>query len=134
MNWYSMLTAPGPIDTDEVWFLRSERPPDPPGVRARKARVVHWEQDSGEVDHDGTCDLVLRRTFYPGWKAWIDGNREVRIIPADGGLQSIRLPGSGLTRVSVRYSPWWLWPAVWISLTAMVTAIIVIVRYYFALS
>jgi hypothetical protein len=71
------------------------------------------------VEHDGTCDLVIRRAYYPGWTARLDEVRPARIIPADGGLQSIRLPGSGITRVSVNYHSTLLWPAGGVSLVAV---------------
>ena len=115
-----------PLDPDEVVFLESDAPPAPP-VRRRAARLIRWDGRSGEVEHDGTCDLILRRTYAPGWQARIDDGPEFAVIPADGGLQSIRLPGAGLTRVSVRYRPPLLNIGVSVSLAALGLAGLVIV-------
>src|SRR5262249_24620882 len=68
------------------------------------------------------CDLVLRRACYPGWTACLDGARPARIVPADGGLQSIRLEGSGVTRVELCYRPTFLRPAGCVSIAAVAPA------------
>jgi uncharacterized membrane protein YfhO len=83
---------------------------------------VRWDGRSGEVEHDGTCDLVLRRTFFPGWTARINDGAEVPVVKADGGFQSVRLPGAGLTKVSVRYRPQGLEVGVGVSIAAAGTA------------
>ena len=53
----------------------------------------------------GHADLVLRRTFFPGWTARLNDGQEVPVVKADGGFQSVRLAGSGTTRVSLQYRP-----------------------------
>ncbi len=126
-DWSAMVFATTEtLDPKIVWFLRTDRPETLPGPRARSARVVRWNGLSGEVEHDGICDLVLRRAFYPGWTAQLDGDRDARIVPADGGLQSIRLPGSGLTRVTVSYRPMLLGPAASVSLIAVVASVTIL--------
>jgi hypothetical protein len=105
-DWYEMYPALSQADNpDDVWFLQADLPPDPPGPRARNARLLRWDGRSGEVEHDGTIDLVMRRTFYPGWTARLDDGPPVPVVPADGGFQSVRIPGSGTTRVTVSYRP-----------------------------
>jgi hypothetical protein len=105
-DWYELYPAlstsyhPG-----EVWFERADRPPEDSGPRARTARLLHWDGRSGAVEHDGTCDLVLRRTYYPGWTARLDDGPKVPVFRADGGLQAVRIPGAGTTRIRVRYRP-----------------------------
>jgi hypothetical protein len=115
-----------PADLDEVLYIAAEAPPEPPGPRARSARVARWDGRSGEVEHDGTCDLVFRRTYVPGWTARLDDGPEFPVVPADGGLQAIRIPGSGVTRVTVRYHPATLTRGLAVSLTALVLACLVI--------
>jgi hypothetical protein len=122
-DWYKMLPAlEGTGDPDQVWFLHKDRPPDPPGPRARTARVVRWDGRSGEVEHDGTVDLVLRRTYYPGWTALLNDGVEVPVVPADGGFQAICIPGAGRTRVTIRYRPTRLAPLLAVSLAATAAA------------
>ena len=57
------------------------------------------------MDHDGTCDLIFRRTYAPGWTARIDAAPPIPVVPVDGGLQSVRLTGSGRTEVALTYRP-----------------------------
>jgi hypothetical protein len=123
VGWYHMFPdlMEGPLE-NEVFFYPEDLPPDPPGPRARSARVVRWDGRSGEVEHDGTCDLVLRRAYYPGWSARINGGPSLPVVPADGGLQSIRLPGAGVSKVTVQYRPRFLVPAAAVSLTAAAAA------------
>jgi hypothetical protein len=105
-DWYALYPAlTGGDDPDTVWFLAADQPPDAPGPRARSARVVQWDGRTGVVEHDGTVDLVIRRTCYPGWTARLDDGPELPVVAADGGFQAVRIPGAGRTRVSVRYRP-----------------------------
>jgi hypothetical protein len=126
-DWYKIFSRlTNSLDLEDVWFLREDLPPDPPGPRAGAARVLQWDGRSGEVEHDGTCDLVLLRTYYPGWSARIDGGPEVPVARADGGFQAVRLAGSGVTKVSVRYRPTHLALAAGLSLTAVGAAVAVL--------
>lgn len=105
-NWYALYARLSKRDArDEVWFERAESPHDDLSPRARQARLLRWDSVSGEVEHDGTCDLVIRRTYYPGWTAQLNDGPEEPVYRADGGLQAVRIPGSGRTRVTVRYRP-----------------------------
>lgn len=76
-----------------------------PQPRARSARLVEWDGRSGRVEHDGSCLLVVTRTFYPGWTYRLDGGPAGAVIPVDGGLQGIPIEGAGMTRVTVSYRP-----------------------------
>lgn len=126
-NWARMVSATeDTLNPSIVWLLQSDRTQTSPEPRARLARVIGWDGLSGEVERDGTCDLVLRRAYYPGWTAQLDGSQAARIVSADGGLQSIRLPGSGTTRISVSYRPTRLWPAVGVSLLAVTASVVVL--------
>jgi hypothetical protein len=90
-------------DLDRAWFLAEDGVPDRPD--ARFARLVSWDGTVATVEHDGACDLVLARSYYPGWRSRIDGGPEETLLSADGGFQAIRIPGSGTHRVSFRYLP-----------------------------
>jgi hypothetical protein len=119
-----LLRQVGQADApDVVWYLPGDRPPDRGPPRARKARVVRWDGTSGEVAHDGTCDLVLNRTYYPGWQARLGDGTTVPIGRAEGGVQAVRLEGAGVSQVSVRYRPCWLWPSAVVALGTLAAAL-----------
>jgi hypothetical protein len=99
----SLLSAASFAGPEDAWFLPPDRPPT--GPRARSARVLRWDGTSGEVEHDGACDLVVCRTYYPGWTARIGDGPERPVRPVDGGLQAIHLEGSGISRVVLSYRP-----------------------------
>jgi hypothetical protein len=88
-------------DLETAWFLAEDRVPDRPG--AHRARLVSWDGATATVEHDGPCDLVIARTFDPGWLARIDDGPERPVLPVDGGFQAVRLDGEGTHRVSLRY-------------------------------
>jgi uncharacterized membrane protein YfhO len=47
--------------------------------------------------------LVLADTWYPGWKAWVDGE-STPIMRANGVFRAVRLP-AGIHLVRIRYRP-----------------------------
>ena len=83
--------------------------------------MLSWDGSSGEVEHDGDCDVVIRRSYVPGWTARLNGGVEIPVVPVDGGLQSVRLSGSGRTQFALRYRPPHLLWAAWVSIIALVT-------------
>ena len=55
------------------------------------------------IDADEACFLVFQDTFYPGWKAYVDG-LEQEILRTDIGFRAIRLD-RGKHNVVMRYRP-----------------------------
>jgi hypothetical protein len=111
---------------DEAWFLAEDgvpRLPDPP---ATSARVQSWDGRTAVVEHDGSCVLILRRTYYPGWSYRIDGGPEHPVLKVDGGLHGVPLAGTGTHRVEVAYRPTGLARAATISLAALGIAVVVL--------
>ena len=100
-------------DREIAWFLAEDRVPGRPD--ARSARLASWDGSTATVEHDGPCDLVIARTFDPGWRARIDEGLEQPVLPVDGGFQAVRLDGSGVHRVALRYQT----PqhALWVAIT-----------------
>jgi hypothetical protein len=90
-------------DLDRAWFLADDRIPARPP--ARLARLVSWDGRAATVEHDGPCDLIVSRTFDPGWQARIDGGPEQPVVRVNGGLQGVRLQGGQIERVTLRYRP-----------------------------
>jgi hypothetical protein len=105
-------------DLQAVWYLAGEQPPVSTGPMATTAKVISWDGRAAVVEHDGTCDLVINRTYYPGWLASVNEGREQPVARAEIGVQAVRLEGSGPSRVTFTYRPSGLRAAAVIALTA----------------
>ncbi len=112
---------------DEAWFLPEDLPPPLPEPSVRNAHVVGWDGHVAEVEHDGSCILILRRTYYPGWTYRINDGPSQPVFKVQGGLHGIPLAGAGTSRVVVQYRPTGLGRAATISLTALGISLLVIV-------
>jgi hypothetical protein len=91
--------------SDVALYQRGEEPADRSGERARRAVVESWDARRAVVDQDGTSDLIIRRTWYPGWSARVDGGPWEKVHKVNGGLQAVRVPGAGRHEVEFRYTP-----------------------------
>jgi len=75
------------------------------------------------VDASEASILVVSQTYYPGWKAWVDGKR-ARILPANYALTAIAV-GQGSSEVRFSYEPTTLRVGIAVTLlTLFVTAIL----------
>ena len=90
-------------DLDLAWFLSEDNVPS--RADARSVRLVSWDGTAATIEHDGTCDLVIARTFDAGWLARIDDQPEQPVLAADGGFMAVRIEGSGRHHVRLRYQP-----------------------------
>ncbi len=99
-------------DLDLAWFLPEDGVAD--RADAKSARLLSWDGSTAEVEHDGPSDLVIARTYDPGWTARINDRIDQPVLPVDGGFQAIRLDGSSRDRISLRYRParFGLWLAI----------------------
>ena len=105
-NWGLLFLMLSQNDApDEAWFLPEDRPPASPGRGAQVASVRSWNGQTAIVEHDGSCILILRQTYYPGWVYRVDDGPEQPVHKVNGGLQGIPLSGSATSRVEVRYRP-----------------------------
>jgi hypothetical protein len=102
----SLLSAIS-IDSSQeaVWYRAGELPVTLLKARAQKAGIASWDGRSATVEHDGSCDLVINRTFYPGWFASVNDGRERPVHRAEIGIQSVLLEGSGTSTVRFDYRP-----------------------------
>ncbi len=95
-------------DFDVAWFLAEDDVPGRPA--AEIARVVAWDGAAATVEHKGACDLVIARSFDPGWTARINDGEPRRVLHVDGGYQGVRINGTGVDRVVLAYRPpGWVW-------------------------
>lgn len=111
---------------DQAWFLPEDRPLPLPEPAARTSRVLGWDGRTATVEHDGSCILILRRTFYPGWSYRVNDGPAQPVLRVDGGLQGVPLPGAGTRRVELRYRPTGLARAATVTLTALAAAALVL--------
>jgi hypothetical protein len=124
-DWPSLYSrVSNSLDPSETWYLPLDLPPDGPGPRATRAEVLSWDGREAVVDHDGTCDLIVRRAYYPGWMARVDGGPEIPVGKIDVGLQGVRLTGAGQSRVEFIYKTTYLNFTTPVSLGALVLALL----------
>ena len=122
-NWgwlYSELSAAD--SRDVAWFLAEDNALSLPKPTAQVASVRSYDGQIAVVDHDGSCILVLRQTYYPGWVYRVNDGPLTPVLKVDGGLQGIPLLGSGTSRVVVRYQPSGLARATKVALIALAAA------------
>ena len=126
-NWGRLYSELSLADSpDDAWFLAEDHPPALPAPSASSAAVQSWDGRTAVVEHDGSCILILRRTYYPGWICRVDDGPDQPVLKVNGGLQGVRLVGSGTSRVSVRYRPTGLPQAARVSLAALAAAVLVL--------
>lgn len=106
-----------------VWYEAGDRPPADQEPKAGIARVVEWDGRDAIVKHDGPCDLVVHRTYYPGWSFSVDGRPERPVRRAELGVQAAHLSGAGTHRVRFFYRPTTLWVDSWISAGALILVV-----------
>ena len=90
-------------DPDLAMFLAEDDVPT--RADASSAQLILWDGSTATVEHEGTCDLVIARTFDPGWLARVGDGPEQPVRPVDAGFLAVRIEGSGRHRVSLRYEP-----------------------------
>jgi hypothetical protein len=115
-------------DPGTAWLLASDQPAPVSGTPARLAMVSSWDGQSAVVRHDGTCVLVVNRTYFPGWFATVNDGPEQPVIRAEGGIQAVRLAGNRVSRVRFAYRPAGLPAATAITLAAVTTAALGLLR------
>ncbi len=88
------------------------------------ANIVHDRGDQIEIEAetDRNGFLFLADTYYPGWKAWVDGKEE-NILKANYGFRAVPIT-SGKHTVLMKYEPESLKTGARVSITAAVIFVI----------
>ena len=72
--------------------------------------MVSWDGNRATVEHEGTCDLVIARSFDPGWKARINDGPPSVCCTSTADIRASGIAGSGIDRVVLEYRPpGWAW-------------------------
>jgi hypothetical protein len=84
-------------------------------LKSEPARIVEYQNERVVVEAEARESgwLLLLDSYYPGWKAEVDGH-PVDIFRADGFFRAVRIP-EGKHRIVFNYRPAILEKSVWIS-------------------
>ncbi|MBN2548592.1 MAG: YfhO family protein [Anaerolineales bacterium] len=118
------LVLSGQVDFEQMVVIEAAQPePSSPCeqglVKAGEAALVSEgpNQVVIQVRTERARWLVLSDTWYPGWRAWLDGER-VDILPADYLFRGLEIP-AGEHQVVLRYQPLSFWLGLAISLIGL---------------
>jgi hypothetical protein len=69
-------------------------------------RVMAYDPDRLKIDFNSPSSgwLIYADTWYPGWKAWING-QPASIYPADIAFKAVHLPRAGKTVIEWKFMP-----------------------------
>jgi len=101
--------------------LRLESPSSP-GLEAASVREEAPERLEIEARLDAPGLLIIADTYYPGWRATVDG-QGAPIYPADLLFRAIPLP-AGLHKVVLTYQPRALWLGLLLALGALLEGLL----------
>jgi uncharacterized membrane protein YfhO len=87
-------------------ILDSEISVAPSGNVSARVDIQRYENNAVTIAAASNSEsiLILTDSFYPGWKAYVDGT-ETAIVRANHFYRAVRLPG-GEHQVEFRYEPW----------------------------
>jgi hypothetical protein len=101
------------------------------GARPRKhddVKVMEYTSNRVvlETEISSPAYLSIAESYYPGWRAWVDGV-EARIIRANYAYQAVPLPEPGPHRIVLKFLPTEFKIGLWISvITAMVALVMAV--------
>lgn len=100
--------------------------PPKQGQGKLRAWITKYQSDTVMIDValDNDQVLVLTDTYYPGWKAYVDGT-ETPIYKANAIFRAIEVP-QGKHQVVFRFQPFSFWLGFWMSLSTLVFMVSVV--------
>lgn len=108
--------------------------PNIPGKEARTrrhddVRVNEFSQNRVvlETKLKSPAYLSIAEFYYPGWRAWVDGE-EVKVIRANYAFQAIALPEPGPHRIVLKFLPVEFRIGLWASITSALLTIFIAIR------
>jgi hypothetical protein len=114
------------IDYRNYVILEEEAPGNGEGG---EAEIVYYSPNRVEVKAEGSGFLVFSDVWYPGWKAYVNGE-EVKIYRADYIFKAVYLEGGDHT-VEFVFEPQSYWTGVDITLITLVFLVIVFLIFRF---
>ncbi|MFB3828397.1 MAG: hypothetical protein ACE15B_16630 [Bryobacteraceae bacterium] len=113
----ALLSAPG-FDPRRIAVIEGAPPREP--LARGEVRVLSYAPRAVllETDAAGPSFLVTSETFYPGWRAAIDG-RPAELVMTNGAFRGLAVPG-GRHRVAMRFAPAILYYGAAISAAALI--------------
>ncbi len=98
----------GKVDPRQEVVLTREPSENPEGPKGwlGEGRITRYDYNDVDIEaaNDRPCFLFLSDSFYPGWKAWVDG-KEAPIYLADGAFRAVPLLSAGSHQVKMSYYP-----------------------------
>ena len=103
-------------------YLEADAGPAPfvqPATGNETVIITGMEPDHVQirVEVSAPAVLVLADTYYPGWRATVDGE-SARILPANWGLRGVGVD-AGSHQIEFRYRPLWFWPGLLLTVLAV---------------
>ncbi len=86
-----------------------------------EAQITRYDYNDVELqcDNDRPCFLFLSDSYYPGWRAWVDGKEEP-IYQADAAFRALELQNPGHHVVKMSYYPFVILGSFFFSLLAWI--------------
>jgi uncharacterized membrane protein YfhO len=106
----AMAVVEGPVDSANF----------PEAARLKAVKVLHYEPQRVVIETDSPAPafLVTSETYYPGWRAFVDGE-ERPLSLTNVAFRGMPVP-AGRRRIEMRFEPRILWHGAVISLLAWV--------------
>ena len=101
--------------------------PKPPGVADEPPRIVKYGLNRVRIETAQSTNalLVLGDSWYPGWKAYVNG-KQATLYRANYVMRSVLTP-PGRSTVEFRYEPWSFRVGVMVSLASLVLVLGVLI-------
>ncbi len=112
----------------ELILFRNENPVNPkPGVTGRTT-LISYGPNKVCLDYQVADDafLYLSDTYYPGWRAYVDG-KETKIYRANLAFRAVQVP-AGNHRVEFRYVPLSFYAGLGLTVLGIVLALFLVLR------